>query len=399
MWTNEFDTNNIFEIRTRSTIYLGINAINKIHDICENLQKNNIKRVAVITGKNAYRKTGAWEICQNALEKNNIEYILYSKITPNPTVDQVDEATKIAIEFGAEAIVSIGGGSAIDAAKSIAILIEYKEKNARDLYEYKFTAEKAVPIITINLTHGTGTETNRFAVVSIPEKNYKPYIANDAIYPLYSIDDPSLMLDLPIDQTVYVSIDSINHAIEACTSKAANPYSILLAKETIRLVAKYLPIVYKDPKNLEARYYLTYASLIAGVSFDNGLLHFTHALEHPLSAIKPDLAHGLGLALLLPSVVKMIYKQKPNTLADVLKPIIPELKGTESEETLVYNKLKSWIFEFGITNGLTNNGFNKNQVNNLVELVYSTPGLESLISLAPGTPNDESVKEIYLLSL
>lgn len=399
MWKNEIDINEVLEIRTRSTVYLGVGAINKIYDIVEKLKEQEIKKVVVITGKNSYRKTGAWDFCQKAFEKNDMEYVLYEDITPNPTVDQVDEAAKLAIDFGAKAVVTIGGGSPIDAAKSVAILIEYKDKTARDLYEYKFIPDRAVPIVTINLTHGTGTETDRFAVVTIPEKNYKPYIANDLIYPLYSIDDPALMVDLPIEQTVYVSIDAINHVVEACTSKVASPYSILLAKETVRIVAKYLPIVYKEPKNLEARYYLTYASMIAGVSFDNGLLHYTHALEHPLSAIKPELAHGLGLSLLLPSVLKKIYPHKPKTLAEVLSPIIPDLKGVKGEEFIIYDKIKSWISKFGIVNGLSNNGFNESQIGKLIDLVYLTPGLEGLVNLAPGNPERETIKEIYSLSM
>lgn len=105
------------------------------------------------------------------MEKENITYILYNEVTPNPTVDQVDEAARMGNELGAKAVIGIGGGSPIDAAKSVAILLEYKDKTARDIYEFKFTPEKAAPVIAINLTHGTGTEGDRFAVVSIPEKN------------------------------------------------------------------------------------------------------------------------------------------------------------------------------------------------------------------------------------
>ena len=226
---------------------------------------------------------------------------------------------------------AIGGGSPIDAAKSAAVILAYPDKNARDLYEFKFTPIKALPVIAINLTHGTGTEVNRFAVVSIPEKQFKPAIAYDCIYPLYSIDDPALMTGLSADQSRFVSIDAVNHVLEAATSKAATPYAILLAKETIRLVAKYLPIVEKDPKDLTARYFLTYASILGGIGFDNGLLHFTHALEHPLSGVKSDVTHGHGLALLLPAVVKQIYPASGKVLADILEPIVPGLTGKADE--------------------------------------------------------------------
>ncbi|MGI9861919.1 iron-containing alcohol dehydrogenase [Moorella naiadis] len=201
----------------------------------------------------------------------------------------------------------------------------YPDKTARNLFLLEFTPTKAAPIIAINLTHGTGTEANRFAVVSIPEREYKPAIAFDCIYPLYSIDDPALTVKLPANQTRYVTIDAVNHVVEAATSKVASPYCVLLARETVRLTARYLPQVMAHPEDLTARYYLLYASLIAGIAFDNGMLHFTHALEHPLSAVKPDLAHGLGLAVLLPAVIKQIYPAVPEVLASILAPVILDL--------------------------------------------------------------------------
>lgn len=396
MWEMDIDINNIAEIRSKSIVYLGIGAISKIDFIAEELKKKGIKKVIFITGKRSYKTSGAWDPCVKALNTNDIAYTLYDAVTPNPTVDQVDEATKMAFDFGAHAVIAIGGGSPIDVAKSVAIMMEHKDKDARDLYRYNFSPEKAAPIVSINLTHGTGTEIDRFAVVSIPEDNHKPYIAVDCIYPLYSIDDPKLMLSLPKDQTSYVSIDAINHVVEAATSKAASPYSIMMAKETIRLVAKYLPIVRKNPENIEARYYLTYASMIGGVSFDNGLLHYTHALEHPLSAVKPDLAHGLGLALLLPSVVKEIYQYKAKTLAEIFEPIVPGMSGTPDEAESVYLALCNWLSAMGVNMGLSANGFAKSDVDRLADLVLQTPGLGPLVSLAPGEGNEESVKRIYL---
>ena len=125
-------------------------------------------------------------------------------------------------DFGAKAVVAIGGGSPNDAGKSVAILLKYPDKTANDIYEFTFAPdEAAAPILAINLTHGTGTETNRFAVVTIPEKDYKLAIAYDCIYPTYAIDDPSLMVKLSPKQTRYVSIDAVNHVVEAATSKSS----------------------------------------------------------------------------------------------------------------------------------------------------------------------------------
>jgi len=297
MWQKDIDVNEVREIRVKTTAFLGVGAIEKIDFIAGELAKHDINKVIVVSGKNAYKKTGAWDYVVKALNNNKIIYVQYDKVTPNPDVVHVDEATKIARDFGAKAVIAIGGGSPIDAGKIVAALLAYPDKNATELCDLTFPIEKAVPIIAINLTHGTGTEVDRFAVVSIPEKNYKPAIAADPLYPLYAIDDPALMVGLPLDQTTYVSVDAINHVVEACSTTLTNPFAILLAQETVRLVAANLPIVQKDPKNLEGRYFLTYAAMMAGTAFDNGLLHITHALEHPLSGVKSDITHGLGLAI------------------------------------------------------------------------------------------------------
>lgn len=395
MWSQDIDIYEIKEIRTRTTVYFGVGAIEKIEDIAKDLSSKGLDKIIVMSGREAYKSTGAWDYVEKALKNNNISYINFDKVTPNPTTHHVDEAAKLAKDFGAKAVIAIGGGSPIDAGKSVAILLEYPDKNCNQLYEYEFSPEKAVPIIAINLTHGTGTESNRFAVVTIPEKDFKPAIAYDCIYPLYAIDDPQLMAKLSPEQTRFVSIDAINHVVEAATSKATSPYAVTLARDTIKLVSKYLPIALKNPDDLEARYFLAYAALIAGVAFDNGLLHYTHALEHPLSAVKHDLSHGLGLAILLPSVIKAIYDERPNILADILRPIAPVLKGEAGEAELAGKTVERWLFEVGVTQKLVDEGFTEADIPKLVELTFNTPSLSLLLSLAPNNATKERVESIY----
>ena len=399
MWKKDVDINQVVELRLKPNVYFGFGAINKIEDVAKDMKSKGIDKILVVSGRNAYKSSGAWEVIEKALKNNGIAYTNYAEVTPNPTADAVDAAAKQGKEFGAKAVMGIGGGSPIDAAKSVAIMLANDGVTARDIYEFKFIPEKAVPIVAINLTHGTGTETNRFAVVTIPETEYKPAIAYDCIYPSYSIDDPALMMNLSPEQTIYVSIDAVNHSIEAATTKVASPYSISTAKECIELVAKYLPIINKDPQNKEARYFLLYASILGGVSFDNGLLHFTHALEHPLSGIKPKLSHGLGLAMILPAVVKYIYPAKAKTLASLFSTIIPDLKGTPDEAEYAAKKIEEWLFSVGITKKLTDEGFSEADVEKLVNLTFETPSLSGLISIAPVEGTKEVVKAIFTESL
>lgn len=395
MWEKDINIHDVKEIRTRTSVFFGVGAIQKIHDIAKDIKSKGIDKVIVMSGKHAYKSTGAWDVVEAALKENSIGYINFDQVTPNPNTHHVNDAAKMAREFGAKAVISIGGGSPTDAGKSVAILLEYPDKNADDIYEFKFTPTKAAPVISINLTHGTGSETNRFAVVTNLEKNFKPAIAYDCIYPTYAIDDPQLMTKLSPKQTRYVSIDAVNHVVEAATSTVASPYSISLAKEVIELVAKYLPKAIANPEDLEARYFLCYAAMMGGVSFDNGLLHYTHALEHPLSAVKPDLSHGFGLAILLPSVIKTIYKDKAATLADILAPIVPDLKGEASEAEKAANGVYAWLKSVDVPEKLTDIGFAEADVDKLTDLVFTTPSLEGLIDIGPSGNSREVVRAIY----
>lgn len=397
MWEKNLDINQVVEIRTRTNVFFGVGAINKIDEILKALKSKGVDKVIVMSGKNAYKATGAWDVIEKALKENNVGYVNFDKVTPNPTTHHVDEATAMAREFGAKAVISIGGGSPTDAGKSVAILLEYPDKTASDIYEFKFTPEKAAPIVSINLTHGTGTETNRFAVVTIPEKNYKPAIAYDCIYPEYAIDDPALMVKLSPKQTRYVSIDAINHVVEAATSKVASPYTVTLAREVVDLVAKYLPAAIINPDDLTARYYLAYAAMIAGVCFDNGLLHYTHALEHPLSAVKPDLSHGLGLAILLPAVIKAMYNDKKEVLNYILAPLI--LRYENQTALTVAQDVQTWLQSVDVKEKLEDEGFSEKDIENLVNLAFETPSLAGLLAIAPSGNSREIVETIYRDSL
>lgn len=399
MWEKDININEVKEIRTRTNVYFGVGAIQKIKDIAKDIKSKGIDKVIVMSGKNAYKATGAWDVVEPALKENGIGYVNFDQVTPNPTTHHVNDAFKIAKDFGAKAVIAIGGGSPTDAGKSVAILLEYPDKTAEDIYDFTFAPEKAAPIISINLTHGTGTETNRFAVVTNLEKDFKPAIAYDCIYPTYAIDDPQLMTKLSPKQTRYVSIDAVNHVVEAATSLVASPYSITLAKQVIELVAKYLPKAIANPEDLEARYFLCYAAMMGGVSFDNGLLHYTHALEHPLSAVKPDLSHGLGLAILLPAVVKTIYKDRAATLADILAPIVPGLTGDPAEAQKAADGVYAWLKSVDVPEKLEDMGFKAEDVEKLTDLAFTTPSLDGLINIGPSGNSREVVRTIYKESL
>lgn len=399
MWDEGCDYNAVREIRVKTTAYLGVGAIDTIDAILGQLKSEGVNSLLCVTGGRSYKLTGAWDKVEAAAAKHRIRLALYNKVTPNPTTESVDEAAALGREADVGAVLAIGGGSPIDCGKSAAVLLANPGRSADDLYCFRFTPTSALPIVAINLTHGTGSEVNRFAVATVTELNYKPAIAYDCLYPRYAIDDPALMTDLSPEQTLYVSIDAVNHVVEAATTTASNPFAVLLAGQAIHLVHDYLPKAMSDPKNLKARYQLTFAALLAGVSFDNGLLHFTHALEHPLSAVQPDLTHGLGLAVLLPAVIKEIYPARPGVLAHILEPLAPGLAGAPEEAHKAAKAVEQWLFGLGVTQKLGDLGITEKDVDKFCDLVEQTPSLGLLLSVAPVKGSRERVARIYRNSL
>lgn len=401
MWETRMNINQVVEIRSKTLCYFGVGALQKVDDICDYLKNRGISAVLVTTDETVYKVTGVWKVLQPALEKRGIEYALYTGVVPNPTVDGIDEAVAMGKKIKAGAVIGIGGGSPIDTGKSAAVLLhpDYAQYNARDQYLYRFKSEKAVPIIAINTTHGTGTEVDRFAVASIPELNYKPALAEDCLYPAFAIDDPAIMTKLPARQTLYTAIDALNHVVEAATSVATNPYVVMLAVESARLIAKYLPRAKAQPDDLTARYYLLYASMIGGICFDNGLLHYTHAMEHPLSGLKPDLPHGLGLAMLLPSVIECIYPSCPEILASIFAPYVPGLKGKAGEAQECAIGVEEWLFNVGLSQKLADMGYTEKDVDTLTKLTFETPSLSLLLSVAPVEATEANVRKIYMDSM
>ena len=123
MWENDININEVKEIRTRTTVYFGVGAIKKIDDIAKVLKDKGYDKVIVMSGRNAYKATGAWDYVEKALKDHGIGYINFDKVTPNPTTEHVNEAAQMAKDFGAKAVISIGGGSPTDAGKSVAILL------------------------------------------------------------------------------------------------------------------------------------------------------------------------------------------------------------------------------------------------------------------------------------
>lgn len=395
MWTKGVDIYSVREIRTKTDILFGIGALSCMDNILAVLAGRNIKNVLVLTGKTGAKSSRAWQQIRMCLEEKEFTWALYDKITPNPTAESVDEAVQLGQESGAEAVIAIGGGSVIDAAKCVSVLLPVRGKKCIDLSDGTFTAEKNVPLIVVNLTHGSGSENNAFAMIFFKDLKEKRVLYTPLFYPWKVVCDPALTLTLPKEQIRYGAMVMVNHALESSTNSRSNPMSLMLAHEVMHLAVKYLPVAEKDKTDLEARYFLMYASLLAGMASDNGSSHFAQLLANPLAAMKPDLPHGLGLSILMPAVVKKIYPEHGKSLAAILSPVVPDLEGRADEAEDAAAGLETWISCCGIPEKLREIVFLRENIDELVNISYNIPSYSLLLSVSPTECSREAIRSIF----
>ncbi len=396
-WEKKIDVNKVFVLQpTRPITYFGVGAIGKIDGILADMAAKGAKKILVVTDAIAYKASGAWKTVEPALNAH-VTWKHYDKVRPNPTYANCEEAAALGLDFGADAILAIGGGSSMDTAKTAAVLMKHPGKKSVDFYEKGAPITGATPLILINTSHGTGSECDAFAVAQSDGED-KPAINSPHIYATYTIEDPALTATMPTKQTISTSIDAVNHALEAATAITTSPYSIGLARDAIRLVATYLPTAIVEPGNLTARYWLMYASAIAGISFDLGLLHITHAMEHAMSTLNAGVTHGDGLGILMPAMVQEIYPAVPEVVAEVFEPIIPGLKGLPSETDFVVQKLRAWCHSVGQPTSMAGY-YTEADIPALVKTAMASSLSKMLFPLAPVKVDAPLVERIFRNSL
>ena len=378
-----------FSVRTgRTIVYFGINSVEAL-----NKWVDKFKRVFIVTSRRAARISGALDDVTKILDAHGIKYEVFSEVFPNPTDSLVDTLAERIWRFGAEAVIAIGGGSVIDSAKMACIVVA----NGGRTIEYVKGGKEprsSIPLAAVNLTHGTGTEADRYAVVTIEETREKLGTAHELLYPSISIDDPRYLTTLPKNQTLYTAIDAVFHAIESSTSRIASPYTEILAEKVIELVVKYLPRAVENPQDVEARYWLLYASMLAGIAIDHGRTHLVHAIEHALSGLKPELAHGAGLGIVGPIVLEHIYRARPDTCYRILRHLDPSLEPSEKAAVKAREALSRFLESVGFREKLRDYGFSEENAQDVVRLTLSSP-LRLLVGLAPFQVDEKLVLSIY----
>lgn len=260
-------------------------------------------------------KDGAVEKTIGYLKAEGIDYAIYNKVEPNPKDINVYEGVKIYKENNCDMIITIGGGSPHDCGKGIGIALTH-EGDISDYAGIETLTHALPPIIAVNTTAGTASEITRHAVITNTKTKVKFVIVSWRNLPQVSINDPLLMVGKPAGLTAATGMDALTHAVEAYVSKDANPVTDAAAIQSIKLISKNLRLAVANGENIVARENMAYASILAGMAFNNGNLGYVHAMAHQLGGLY-DMPHGMANAMLLPHVCKYNMIANLEKFADI----------------------------------------------------------------------------------
>jgi alcohol dehydrogenase YqhD (iron-dependent ADH family) len=298
------------------------------------------QRALIVTGKRSAAAFGIIDRITDHLEKEGVAAVVFDQIEPNPRTTTIDQAGKLARENKCDLIIGLGGGSPMDAAKAIAVAT----LEAKPIWEFiphgdqrNLPVTQALPVMAIPTLAATGSEADAGGVFTNWETHEKAVLFSPLLFPKVSIVDPELTITVPVEYTADGGIDIICHVIEGLFTGVDNtPIQDRFAMAIIKTVMENLNISLEDPKNIEARANLSWASAVAlsgMVNSGRGGAYPIHALEHSLSG-HYDISHGRGLAVLLPAIMEYSYKSRPAKYAMLAEELFDIHRDGQSDEEL-----------------------------------------------------------------
>lgn len=288
------------EMILRNRVLFGVGAVRRLPEL---VAAAGGRRVFVVTDPGVV-VAGIAADTVDVLSEARVPSTLFSQVEPNPSGATVEAGASILLTLGLEGtvIVALGGGSAMDAAKAIALCAA----NERPVWELEYdgpTLAPGRPIVAIPTTAGTGSEAHPFAVITHEEIGRKDYIGHPSLLPFATILDPALTAGLPAAVTAATGVDALTHSLESLLSRNGNPFAESMAVGVIRTVHDWLPRALADGADLEARSQMLMAAHLAGVGQASGTgVGLIHALGHALGT-RGKLPHGTALAVVLPEVL------------------------------------------------------------------------------------------------
>lgn len=287
----------------------------KIVGACSKLdkvfKKENITSVLIVTDKGIVDNDLVLPL-EAVLKDNHINYAVYDKTQPNPTVSNVEEALQVYRNNNCDALIAIGGGSSMDCAKALGARVAYPKKSVGQMKGILRVLRKLPTLIAIPTTAGTGSEVTLAAIITDSEKQHKYALMSFPLIPHYAVLDASLTYSLPPHLTATTGMDALTHAVEAYIGRSTSKETRRLAKEAVRLIFENVETAYNDGSNHKARENMLHAAYKAGVAFSKSYVGYIHAVAHSLGG-KYGTPHGLANAVIMPYVLESygecVYKK------------------------------------------------------------------------------------------
>ncbi|MDQ0203616.1 lactaldehyde reductase [Pectinatus haikarae] len=366
------------------TSYFGEGAITKIAD---EIKSRGLKKIMLVTDKDLLEFKVATKVCF-VMDDADIAYEIYDKIKANPTIKNVTEGVEFCRDCRADAIVAVGGGSAIDTSKAVAVIIKNPEfADVRSLEGASPTKHKCLPIIAVSTTSGTAAEVTINYVITDEEKNRKFVCTDPHDIPVVAIIDPDMTASMPAKLCAATGMDALVHAIEGYITKGAWELTDMMHLKAIEIISRSLRGSVKgEPKG---RADMALGQYIAGMGFSNVGLGIVHSMAHPLSAVY-DTPHGVACAMLLTPVLKFNAEatgEKYRAVAKAMgvkKTKDMSIKEARKECIAAVEKLSA---DVGIPQKLSELGIKEKDIKFLAESAMAD-------ACTPGNPRDASLKEI-----
>lgn len=365
------------------TSYHGSGAIK---EIVNEVKGRNLKKAFVCSDPDLIKFNVTTKVT-NILEESNLEYEIYSNIKPNPTIENVQNGVNAYKKSNADYIIAIGGGSSIDTAKAIGIIINNPEfEDVRSLEGVAPTKNKCVPIIAVPTTAGTAAEVTINYVITDAEKNRKFVCVDTNDIPVVAIVDPDMMESMPKGLTAATGMDALTHAIEGLITRGAWEMSDMFHIKAIELISKHLRGAVENTK--EGREGMALGQYIAGMGFSNVGLGIVHSMAHPLGALY-DTPHGVANAIILPTVMEYnaeVTDDKYKYIAKAMGVENVENMSVEEYRKAAVDAVKKLSSDIGIPSNLKDI-VKVEDIDFLAQSAYDD-------ACRPGNPKETSVEDI-----
>lgn len=347
-----------FECYLPTKIIFGVGKLKKAGQVLSLFGKR-----ALIVSDKAMKSLGFVETLEEILKEAKIDFVEFGGVEPNPASTKVNEIKKSLQGEKIDFVIGLGGGSSIDFAKAMAIVLTHEG----DIWDYVYrsgytppeVSDKVLPVVSIVTTSGTGSEVTSYAVLTNPDTLEKSAVWSEKIIPKVAIVDPELTLSLPPRLTASTGIDALSHALESYIHINASPYSELVSLESIRLISESLSAAVANGENIEVRSKMAWAATLAGIGITHAGTTLIHGMGQPMGG-RFNVPHGESMALCFPVVMRNSWMVNLDKFAKISEAMGVRVEGISKreaartsvkavEDLLEDIRLKPTLKEFGIT--------------------------------------------------